>query len=226
MGTLSLSKTGRLYWLGRYMERTYTTIRAIKPIAEAYVDGKEGDFAEYCRRLGIPNVYKDTKEFLPGYLFDDSNPNSVVSSLHYAYDNAIVLRETISSETLSYIHMAMYAMKLAAQSEAAEVELQWVLDDIMAFRGSCCEQIEDDVSRNIINTGTSVERVDLYLRLGYDNHIRKVEFGKLLNRLYKSQLEPNRESLNTLVGLVLDKDAPEISVADQIKCVESLFPNI
>lgn len=226
MGTLSLSKVGRLFWLGRYMERTYTTIRAIKPIAEAYVDGTEGNYAEYCRRLGIPNIYANTQEFLPRYIFEDNNPNSVVSSLHYAYDNAIVLRETISTETLSYIHMAMHAMKLASESEAAEVELQWVLDDIMAFRGSCCEQIEDDVSRNIINTGTSVERVDLYLRLGYDSHIIKVEMEKLLNRLYKSQMEPDRNKLNTLVSMALDKDAPALSVAEQIACVEGLFPNV
>ena len=226
MGTLSLSKMGRLFWLGRYMERTYTTIRAIKPIADPYVDGREGDYAEYCRRLSIANTFSNTAEFLSGYLFDSANPNSVVSSLHYAYDNAIVLRETISSETLSYIHMAMYAMKLASQSEAAEVELQWVLDDIMAFRGSCCEQIADDVSRNIINTGTSVERVDLYLRLGYDRAVVKTEMEKLLNRLYKSQMEPDRARLNALVDMALDKDVPSISVAEQIACVEGLFPNV
>ena len=59
----------------------------------------------------------------------------------------------------------MNAMEKAAQSDTPAVALQWVLDDILAFRGACEETIFDEETRSIIKLGTSVERVDLYLRL-------------------------------------------------------------
>lgn len=45
MGIISLSKASRLYWLGRYTERVYTGLKKAKPIYDAGVDGREGDYA-------------------------------------------------------------------------------------------------------------------------------------------------------------------------------------
>ena len=41
------------------------------------------------------------------------NPDSIISNLNRAYDNAIVLRESIGSETLSFIQLAIYEMNKA-----------------------------------------------------------------------------------------------------------------
>lgn len=166
MGTVTLTKHNRLFWLGRYLERAYAGITATRPLFEADTDGREGDYADYCRKVGIPDTYENTADFVRRFYFDDNDPNSIASALGYAYDNAIVLRETLSTDTLAYVQMAISAMELAAASAAPGVELQWVLDDIMAFRGSCEETIEEESSRNIIKTGASLERVDLCLRLG------------------------------------------------------------
>ena len=56
MGIISLNKASRLYWLGRYTERVYTGLKKAKPIYDAGVDGREGDYADYCFRLGIPGI--------------------------------------------------------------------------------------------------------------------------------------------------------------------------
>lgn len=112
MGTLSLSKTGRLFWLGRYTERVYTVLRLTRPIREAEIDGQEADYTEYCRCMGIPAGYADTADFCRRYFFDAEDPASVAASLGFAYDNAVVLRETLSSDTLAYIQLAMNAMEL------------------------------------------------------------------------------------------------------------------
>lgn len=56
MGTLSLSKMGRLFWLGRYTERVYTSLKLTRDILDADVDGTEADYAGYCRKTGIPNI--------------------------------------------------------------------------------------------------------------------------------------------------------------------------
>ena len=116
-------KIKRLYWMGRYIERTYTSIRAVRLLADDYVHGEEAEYAEYCRRLGIPNSYKDTADFILRYLFDEADPHSVISTLHRACLNARALQDVIPDETLVYIRMARTAMDAAAHSAAAEVEL-------------------------------------------------------------------------------------------------------
>lgn len=62
-------------------------------------------------------------------------PDSLISNLNRAYDNAVVLRESIGSEALSYIQMPVYDMENAAKSEVPLLELQQVLDNIHAFWG-------------------------------------------------------------------------------------------
>ena len=59
------------------------------------------------------------------------NPDSLISNLNRAYDNAVVLRESIGSEALSYIQMSVYDMENVAKSEVPLLELQQVLDNIL-----------------------------------------------------------------------------------------------
>ena len=223
MGIISLNKASRLYWLGRYTERVYTGLKKAKPLYEISVDGGEGDFADYCRRLGIPGRYADTADFCKRYFFDRNDPNSLASSLIYAYDNAVVLRDTLSTGTLSYIQLAMNAMEKASRSDTPGVQLQWVLDDILAFRGSCEENIYDEETRSILRLGTSVERVDLYLRLDEEREITRREFERLFNRLYKTKLTPDRNRLEVLVDTLLDSSGPDTAVPELITAVENLF---
>lgn len=208
MGTIGLSKANRLFWLGRYLERVYTSLKATRPLFDKEIDGEEADFKDYCRRTGIACNYKNTSDFIRRYYFDLHNPDSVIVSLRCAYDNAIVLRETLSSETLAYVQMAATAIQLAAESTAPAVELQWVLDDIMAFRGSCEENIETETSRNIIKSGASLERFDLYLRLGYPRELCLRELNHLASRLKKAQLEAEAAKLALLREALEDATAP------------------
>lgn len=223
MGTITLSKANRLFWLGRYLERVYTSLKASRPLFEADTDGQEENYAGYCEKLGLPNDYQSTANFIRRYYFDSDNPYSIVTALGHAYDNAVVLRETLTTETLAYIQMAVSAMQLAASSTGPGVGLQWVLDDIMAFRGSCEEKIDEEVSRNIIKTGASLERVDLYLRLGYDSALCEREFSRLFNRLYKAQLNTDQTKLNFLVDAILDKTTEMPFRSDLLKAVDGLF---
>lgn len=187
------------------------------------MDGHEGNYADYCRCLGIPGGYADTADFCKRYFFDRTNPNSLASSLIYAYDNAVVLRDTLTTDTLSYIQLAVNAMEKAAQGDSPAVALQWVLDDILAFRGACEETVFDEETRSMIKLGTSVERVDLYLRLGDEPERTRKEFERLFNRLYKTQLTPEKSRLELLVDSLLDSSKPDAAVSEQIAALESLF---
>ncbi len=224
MGIISMNKASRLYWLGRYTERVYTGLKAVKSIYDASVDGDEADYAGYCRKLGIPCGYSDTADFCKRYFFDTNNPNSLAASLVYAYDNAIVLRDTLSTDTLSYILMSLSAMEKASESDTPGVQLQWVMDDIMAFRGSCEETIYDEQARAMIKLGVSLERVDLYLRLDMGSELTRREFERMFNRLYKAQLTPHKERMDLLVDAMLDSTAqPKRTAYELIDALENLF---
>lgn len=226
MGIISLNTARRLYWLGRYTERVYTGLKQVKPIYDLRLDGREGNYAEYCRCLGIPCDYADISDFCKRYFFDRATTSSLLSSLAYAYDNAVVLRDILTTDTLSYIQLAMNAMDKAAQSDTPAVALQWVLDDILAFRGACEETIFDEEIRSIIKLGISMERVDLYLRLNEETERTRKEFERLFNRLYKTQFIPEKRQLNLLVDSLLDSAKPNATIQEQIVALESLFPNL
>lgn len=226
MGTLSLTRAGRLFWLGRYTERIYTSLKESKQLYDATVDGQEADYAAYCTKLGIPNVYASTEDFCQRYLADRTSPFSLVSVLGFAYDNAIVLRETIGTETFSYIQLACNAMDRAIISEAPELELQDVLDDILAFRGSAEYSLMDETSRTILRTGANVEQLSLFLRLEHPYEECRISCERLLNRLYKIPLEANQQKLDILVNNTLDEQAEEMNRMLMLDCVENLFPEI
>ena len=58
MGTIGLSRTNRLFWLGRYLERVYTTLKTTRGMFDAETDGAEADYKDYCRRMGIACRYE------------------------------------------------------------------------------------------------------------------------------------------------------------------------
>ena len=160
MGIISVENTDRLYWLGRYSERVYTTIKLFADSYDDMIDYYFDSYAEFCRRLDIPNIYDSRETFIARYCFDPDDPNSIHANLIRAYDNCVVLREAIGSETVSYIQLAMYDMNRARASQAPLVELQKVTDNILAFWGIADDSIDSENVRNLIKVGKRVERLD------------------------------------------------------------------
>ena len=223
MGIISLEQTHRLYWLGRYSERVYTTIRLYAKCYDDMIDDIGENYADFCRMLEIPNIYKDKEDFNQRYGFDESDPNSILSNLIRAYDNAVVLREEIGSETLSYIQLAIYAINKAKISRAPLLELQNVEDNILAFWGIADDFIESETIRNIIRTGKRVERIDLYARLKLGIKELKSELRRMHTRLVSSGMHYNEACLDRLIALIEHID--EAAVADYegiVKNVENL----
>lgn len=221
MGPVTLSKQNRLFWLGRYAERVYVTVQFLMQAYDRLLDSTPMDYADFCRRLGAENVYQNAEDFCRRYLFDNSQPCSVRSSMEALLGNGMVLRETISSPTLSYLQMAESAMEMASRSEAPAVELQWVLDDIMAFRGSFDEAVDHEGVRNITKTGGTVERLSLMLRLDWQTDRLRQEMRKLLNRLYKTDLATEPEALKTITDYAMEET--DIPAPALLRSVEGLF---
>ena len=150
MGIISVEQVDHRYWLGRYTERVYTMLKIYSESFDRMIDESEDSFQKYCESLDIPNIYVSKEDFLRRYPFDTGVSDSIISNLNRAYDNAIVLRETIGSEALSYIQLSIYAMNSASKSDAPLIDLQVIMDDLLSFWGLVDDQIDSEQIRNII----------------------------------------------------------------------------
>ena len=220
-----LSKTNRLFWLGRYVERTMIEIEIMMGVYDRAIDCEDFDFPTFCEQLEIECPYETSDEFILGFLFDEDYACSVISTLGYAYDNAIVLREVISSAALSYIQMAVNIMQSAASGVAPMLELQSVIDLLYAFRGCCDDSILDTASRYTVTCGNSIERIDMYIRLNYHVHTLDREFARLQSRLQQTPMHRDGKRLMALLGLAPNPD-PENNRDLLLDCVEGLFVDV
>ena len=220
MGIISIEHTDRLFWLGRYSERVYTTLKIFADQYDSMLDLKEKEYKEFCIRQDIPDIYRSAEDFAQRYCFDEDDPNSIISNLARAYDNAVVMREEIGSMTLSYIQMAVYAMNKAKQSDAPIFELQHVRDNIVAFWGIVDDSIDDEHVRSMIKLGKRVERLDIYARMHMDKEELLREAGKLNRRIDRTGLNYSRKCLAHINYLVQED---EIDYKELVKEVEELM---
>ena len=211
---LSLENINRLLWLGRYSERVFTGLRNFGEKFDAMTGLRPEQYS------GISGVYESKADFVQRYCFDKENPSSIYSSLLRAYDNAIVLRDEIGSETFSYIQLALYEISKSKRSDAPLLSLQKVIDNIAAFWGMADDRIEDEKVRGIIKLGKRVERVDLYARLNMsDDDIRR-EIRRLTYRISKAGLRYDVDGLKRLNALGKEE---KVNRQEVIKEIEKLI---
>ena len=204
MGIISVEQVDHLYWLGRYTERVYTTLKIYSESFDRMIDESEDSYQKYCDSLDIPNIYESKEDFLKRYPFDISVPDSIISNLNRAYDNAIVLRETIGSEALSYIQLSIYSMNNASVSDAPLIDLQQIIDDLLSFWGLVDDQIDSDQIRNIIKAGKRIERIDLYARLEVEKPRLVREVRRMIPRVLRSGMKYDDMSLSRVSTLIND----------------------
>ena len=220
MGIISIEHSDRLYWLGRYSERVYTTLRIFSDQYDSMIDLKEEEYKDYCSKQDIPDIYYSAESFAQRYCFDEEDPNSIISNLTRAYDNAVVMREEIGSNTLAYIQMAVYAMNKAKISGAPIFELQRVKDNIVAFWGIVDDSIDDEHVRSMIKLGKRVERLDLYARMHMERPELKREAEKLNRRIDRTGLSYSKKRL-AHINFLLEDD--EIDYKKLVEEVEALM---
>ncbi len=207
MGTISIEHGDRLFWLGRYTERAYTTLKALEKLYDRAIDSSPDEYKKYLAAFGLSDSYGGKEEFFRSFIFDKDNPSSVAASLVRAYDNGIVLREEISTEALSFLQMAMDRLESTKHSSQALCLSLLPLEDIMfGFWGCVGEYVYDEEIRTIIECGKYVERLDLYFRLKYPFSAIEREFGRLCASLRNvpknTPYRYNTKQLCTLVEVV------------------------
>lgn len=219
MGIISVEQAEHLFWLGRYTERVYTTLRIYFRSFDTMIDEPEDSYQAFCDSIDIPNIYTSREDFLKRYPFDDSNPDSIISNLSRAYDNAIVLRESIGSEALSYIQLAIYDMNKAAASQSPLIEMQYLLDHILSFWGIADDEIDSEQVRNMIKAGKRMERVDLYARLKLSGKELVREVHRMVPRVERSGLSYSRQHLDKVRELVENADLNYYEIVSNVEAM-------
>ena len=221
MGIISVEKADNLLWLGRYTERVHTTLKEFFISYDRMIDEDEDFYKELCVRFRMPDIYESHADFIKNYPFDENNPDSIMSNLMRAYDNAVILREFLGTETLSYIQLAVYAMQKAKLGRETLVDLMRVADYILAFWGSIDDELDDETARNIIKAGKRLERLDLYICLG-TKHCEDLirQYNRLVPRLENSGLHYDQSVLDTLEPMLHD---PNMNYKTAIALLEKVF---
>ncbi|MCQ2417007.1 MAG: alpha-E domain-containing protein [Oscillospiraceae bacterium] len=182
MGTISIEHGDHLYWLGRYTERVFTTLKALQKTFDKMIESEHG-YTEYLSYFGLTDIYADNWDFIKSFLYDLNNYNSLAFSLERAYDNGIVLREEISTEALSFLQLAKDTLAKAQKAPNPRFALLPLEDLLYGFWGCVYENIYDDEIKNIIKCGKAVERLDLYMRMNYSYKKVKKEYTRLCKNL-------------------------------------------
>ena len=219
MGIISVEQADHLFWLGRYTERVYTTLRFYFPKFDSMIDETVDSYQAFCESIDIPNIYTSKEDFLRRYPFDADNPDSIISNLNRAYDNAIVLRESIGSEALSYIQLAIYDMNKAAASSSPMIELQYLMDHILSFWGIADDQIDSEQVRNMIKAGKRIERIDMYARLKVSREELIREVCRMIPRVERSGLRYDKSRLNQMKSLVENPDLDYYKIVSNVEAI-------
>jgi len=114
-----------VYWMSRYVERAENVARFVDVNFQLMLDAPSGqdqqweplvattgDHAEFAKRHGAAGEESVTK-FLT---FENENPNSILSCLRAARENARSVREIISSEMWLQLNRFFLMVKSAAES--------------------------------------------------------------------------------------------------------------
>ncbi len=217
MGIISVEQSNNLFWLGRYSERVYTTVKVYANRYDIMIDEIAESYRKFCTDMNIPDVYGSSEVFKDKYPFDETNPDSIISNLMRAYDNAITLRDEIGTEGLSYIQLAVYDVQNAQRSEAPMLEIQKLIDHILAFWGYIDDAVASKRTRDAVKVGKRLERIDLYARLKFPRAKLVSEISKLCYRLPVSGLTYDRFKLEQ-IKLLADEANPDYdSIVENIE---------
>ncbi len=165
---ISATKANNFFWLGRYEERVYITLHLLRKCYDKMIDGKKEEYWPLWETLDALGVYQTSEDFTLGMLYDKDNVNSVMYAQMKAMDNAILLREDIMSETLSYLEMSMALIRKCSETlEQNVMNLQPIIDWSLAFWGSSEQRLKNHHALFIMMMGRNIENLDMLIRFDY-----------------------------------------------------------
>lgn len=171
MSSISPAKANHLFWLGRYAERLFAQLHFLRRYYDLCLDeGREDALQIYCRKLSLVNCPSDRETFLYQHLFENT-PGSLLYCLECLNDNSIVLREELTTASISYVNLCMATLNHCRHKHDINiVRLQPVTDYILAFWGSVFQHVTNIATLDMLFIGKHVEYIDMYSRFDYPSN--------------------------------------------------------
>ena len=134
-----------MYWLGRYLERAENYARFIDVNFNLMLDlptGLKEQWEPLIRATGDINGYVskngnsfDRKEAIYFLTFDTDNPNSIISSITFARENARAIRENLTKESWEKLNETYHFVRKGFEKK------EWEKEDPRIFFESVKNQI-------------------------------------------------------------------------------------
>ena len=220
---ITVENKSNLYWLGRYAERVYTTLFTFFDYYDATLDRDKNSYRSFLEKLNIEDKYGNYENFIQGFLYG-TDPFSISSVFSSAYDNAIVVRNVIGSESFAYLEMASTAFHSSKNAKNLRLSLMRVMDYLLAYWGNIDDSHSISETGTIIRFGKIVERLDLYFRFLYDNKDINNEYGKLchiMDRVHDNFF--NTKYLATLAEILSIEDSYKSRLSETLNSLNNLF---
>ena len=226
MGIISVEHSSNLYWLGRYAERVYTTLDTFFDYYDAMLDKDKNSYRDFLKRLDIKDNYGNYENFIEGFLYGTEG-FTVSSAFRYAYDNALVTRNVIGSESLAYLELAANTFHSSRGDKNLRLALMPVMDYLLAYWGNIDDNLMVGEAGTIIRCGKIVERMDLYFRFFYDSKFINDEYEKLCHIITRSRKDfCNTEHLGLLVEVLAIEDNYKERLPEVLDSLNKLFEGL
>ncbi|MGN0650464.1 MAG: alpha-E domain-containing protein [Oscillospiraceae bacterium] len=226
MGAITRININNLFWLGRYVERVFTTLNSFFKYADRFIEGGQAAYEKYLADINVPDIYKSSEDFFDRYVFDLNDPNSIISNLDRALGNGIVLREEIKTPSLSYLQLAMDRFEACRGTTKIRYDMLPVRDAIYAFWGSIDNNMTNAEALRIIHLGKAVERLDMYLRLGYPSEDIYSQLDNVIMHVSRrfDSVSPiiNQACLNELKKAAASRKDLAENRCEILECIENL----
>ena len=227
MGIISVEHSSNLYWLGRYVERVYTTLAVFFDYCDVMLDKNKYSYRTFLEKLEIDDKYGDRETFIEGFLYG-IEPFTISSAFRRSHDNALVTRNVIGSESLAYLELASNRFHSSRGAKNLRLEFMPVKDYLLAYWGSIDDNLMAGEAGTIIRCGKIIERMDLYFRLSFDSEAISNEFDKLchiFDRVHRRNF-CNKKHLNVLVEALAKKDSYKERLREVLNSLNKLFEGL
>jgi len=229
MGIISVEHSSNLYWLGRYAERVYTTLDTFFDYYDAMLDRDKNSYRVFLEKLNVEDKFGNYESFIKGFLYGTDH-FTVNSTFHSAYDNALVVRNTIGSESLAYMELAINTFNSSKNFKNLRLALMPVMDYLFAYWGSIDDNLATSEAGIIIKCGKLVERLDLYFRFFYDSKQINKEYEKLCHiiaRIPRAHKDfCNTQCLAVLVEVLAIEDSYKERLPEVLDNLSRLFEEL
>jgi len=226
MGIISVEHSSNLYWLGRYAERVYTTLDTFFDYYDAMLDKDKNSYRIFLEKLGAEDKYGNYENFIQGFLYGTEH-FTVNLAFRNAYDNALVVRNTIGSESLAYMELAINTFRSCQNSKNLRLALMPVMDYLLAYWGNIDDRLAASEAGTFIRCGKLVERLDLYFRFFYDNKFINEEYEKLCHILARVRRGfCNTKHLSVLVEILAIENSYKERLPEVLHSLNKLFEGL